>query len=133
MKIIVKESNIGKLNDAIKTAEGRAKARTITAEDIIKTADKITRNFTEFYGVPKKAILGVIADVDYNAQDFPNAYRYTPESTQFRMEYTPSGWAILSIERWETRRAKCAVKLELTEDAKEAITRRASVMYAHEI
>lgn len=129
MKIIVKESNKEKLNAAIRSAEGRATARTITADIIIRSAERITRNI----GIPKKYMIGITAYVDYHAQDFPNAYKYTPESTQFNMIYTPSGWAVCSIERWKTHRANQAVNITLTEEAKEEIIKQISVMRSCEL
>lgn len=129
MKIIVKESNKDRLNAIIKTAEGRSTARTITADDIIKTADRISRRL----GIAKKHMIGITADVDFWAQDFPNCYRFPAESTQFMMEYSTSGWTVYSVERAKTRRASQAVILNLTETAKAAIIAEASTIPSHEI
>lgn len=129
MKIIVKESNSEKITDAIRDAEGRATARTITAQNVIDTARKITRRL----GIPKKYMIGITASVDYHAQNFPNAYKYTPESTQFRMIYTASGWALTSISRETTRRPSRAVDIFLTDDARAMIILNASHMASCEI
>lgn len=129
MKIIAKDSNKDKLEAAIRSAEGRATARTISADIIIRTAERITR----YLDIPKKRMIGIIADVDYNAQDFPRAYKYTPESTRFLMEYTASGWAVYAIDRNTTRRASQAVIFTLTEEAKAEILSRISVMNTFEL
>lgn len=129
MKIIVKDSNKDKLDAAIRSAEGRATARTITADIIIRTAERITR----YLSIPKKHMIGIVADVDYNAQDFPRAYKYTPESTRFLMEYTASGWAVYAIDRNTTRRASQAVIFTFTEEAKAEILSRISVMNTFEL
>jgi hypothetical protein len=129
MKIIIKEANLDKLTAAIKAAEGRATARTITAKDIISAAEKVTRHLS----IPKKTMIGVTADVDINAQDFPSAYKYTPESTQFSMVYCASGWAMDGICRGITRRANRAVDIQLTEAAKEAVLINATMMNTCEI
>ena len=129
MKIIIKEANIEKITAAIKEAEGRASARTVTAEEIIKVAKRITRNLD----ITKKAMVGIRAYVDPNAQDFPSAYKYTPESTQFGMIYTSSGWAMTSISRCKTKGSRHAVALILTEEAKAAVIDRACTMHRAEI
>jgi len=129
MKTIINEANKDKLTAAIKEAEGRASVRCITAEDIIMAADKITKRL----GVTKKNLIGSVALVDINAQDFPNAYRYTPESTQFRMEYTASGWAVTEIMRARTHAAGHAATITLTDAAQQEIIRNASRMSSCEL
>ena len=117
MKILVKEKNLAKLNAAIKEAEGRATARTIDAETIFKCAAHIER----VLGIPKVKMIGIVANVDYHSQNFPNAYKYTPESTHFTMEYTKSGWVLLDVSRRTTRRQAQCYRLSLTPTAKDAI------------
>ena len=129
MKIIIREANAEKITAAIRDAEGRATARTITAQNIIETARKITRRLD----IPKKYMIGITASVDYHAQNFPNAYRYTPESTQFRMIYTASGWALTSISREASRRPNRAVDIFLTDDARAMIILNMSHMASCEI
>jgi hypothetical protein len=129
MKIIIKEANQEKINAAIREAEGRATARTITAQDIISAAEKVTKHL----GIPMKAMIDVVAHVDINAQDFPRAYKYVPESTQFRMIRTASGWALTDIYRDRTHRSGHAAEIRLTETAKEAVLASASVINNCEI
>lgn len=129
MKIIIKESNLDRIAAEIKEAEGRATARTITAREILTAAESVTRHLN----IPKKAMVGVAASVDLCAQDFPRAYKYTPESTHFCMVYTPSGWALVGVGRSNTRSKNHAVEFKFTDAAREAIIARASVMGAWEI
>lgn len=129
MKIIIREANAEKINAAIRDAEGRATARTITAQNVIDTARKITRRLD----IPKKYMVGITASVDYHAQNFPNAYRYTPESTHFTMTCTASGWILTGVSRETTRRASRAVDIRLTDDARAMIILNASHMASCEI
>ena len=120
MKIIVKESNFDKIKQAIKVAEGRATARTICASDIFTAVQYIE----QYLDIPKKLLLGVKAQVDYNAQNFPNAYKYIPESTHFELERVASGWAVTAIYRGRCGGPKSTYHLKLTEEAKAAIIQR---------
>lgn len=129
MKIIVKEANREKITAEIVKAEGKAKVRRITFDDVNKACEKITRHL----GIPKKAMVDVWAIVDIWAQDFPNAYKFTPESTQFAVKYTRSGWAIYDVFRDTTHRASRAVAINLTETAKAAILTNASTMSTYEV
>ena len=117
MKIIISEKNKTKIENAIREAEGRSTARTITFENMVSAIDTIETTL----GIAKKDMLGIIADVDYNAQSFPGAYKYTPQSTHFIAERVASGWAITDIRRWTTRGCTQTYKLTLTDRAKEAI------------
>lgn len=41
-----------------------------------------------------------VRTIDLNAQEFPNAYKYTPYSTIAKVKCTgPRSWAILSVKR----------------------------------
>lgn len=115
--MLVKESNMKKINEMIKKAEGRATARTIGYKDIAYNIEDIEKTL----GIPKKDMIGIVAYVDSNAQDFPNAYKYTPYSTQYVIERKASGWDLVEVERGRTERRKRKFRLKLTDIAKEAI------------
>ena len=129
MKIIVKEANADRINAAIKEAEGRATARTITAMDVNSAAEKITRRLN----ISKTALKGVSAHVDPWAQDFPRAYKYTPESTQFDLIYTGSGWALVNVDRDRTHGARNAAQIRLTDAARAAVLDKVCTMHTVEI
>ena len=102
------------LAKAITEAEGpRVSARKIDVKDIID--DLIAIN--DYLGITQKAMKGTTVHVDHNALTFPNAYKGTPESTQFRAEFT-SAWFITNISRDTCTRRK--YNLQLSETAKEA-------------
>ena len=114
-KIKIHDTNIAKIENAIREAEGRATARTITAGDVFRAIQEIETALN----IPKKYTVGITAHIDYNAQVFPRAYKYTPESTHFEIERAAAGWYITSISRDTCGRKR--YRLTLTEDAKKAI------------
>lgn len=98
MKINI--NNTEKLSAAIEAAEGtRVNARTITAEDVIRSVEKIEKRLR--YLLPKKGWKGLKFNVDPHAQQFPAAYKGTPQSTQFRVERGATGWFVTAIWRWQ--------------------------------
>lgn len=117
MKIIIKESNRNRLNDEFAIIQKRTTARNICVDDLFRMIEHIESSL----GIPKNKMLGISADVDYNAQDFPKAYKYTPESTQVIIEKVSSGWALTGIERYRCRLPKSRYILKLPDVAKEAI------------
>ena len=85
--------NTAKIEEAIAQAESRAKVRKISVNLISDVLEQVEKNVSS-----KKALIGT--KVHYTgAEKFPNAYKYTPESTHFYAEYTASGWKILDIYR----------------------------------
>lgn len=122
MKIIVNEKNREKIAEAIKKAEGRATARCISYDHIVKTIARIERHLS----IPKKHMTGITVSVDYWAQTFPTAYKsachfHAPESTHFCMTRTASGWAVTDIYRYFTQSPSKAVSLTLTDAARQAL------------
>ena len=97
--IIVKKENKDKINAAILSAEGRATVRCITYESVVNECAKIEARL----GIGKAAMNGVVYDVDYHAQHFARAYKYTPMSTQFTLTYKNGTWRVSDIRRANTR------------------------------
>lgn len=116
--IIINETNKDKIKAAIQEVEGKATARTIDYDDIIRATQRIEK----MLGIPKKYLEGIRYDVDIYAQNFPKAYKYRAESTQFVIEYLKGKWRLVSVERAYTRTAghdyKC---LTMPEETKKAI------------
>lgn len=73
-------------------------------------------------GITHKALKGVKVKIDPNAQTFPSAYKYTPESTQFNAEFDGKEWKITRIYRDTCGRHK--VRVEHTEASKAAIVEK---------
>lgn len=115
--MLIKESNKAKIEDMIKSAQGKSRERVITYDDMICSIRKIE----DYLGIPKKHMEGIKADVDVWASNFPKAYKYTPKSTHFYMIRKKSGWDLLGVSREITRRDCHTYQLELTDTAKESI------------
>lgn len=119
MKKMIKitAENADKINDAIIAAEGRARVRCISAENIVKACEKAFDRFD----IAKKALEGVKISVDIHAQAFPNSYRYTPESTQFCAVYKRGAWYLIDVYRGVCRAPSQQYRATLTEAATGAI------------
>lgn len=103
---------------AIEAAEGRATVRTITAEDIALYLIEVEKTLA----LKKAYMNGVTVSVDLNAQAFPAAYKYIPESTQFKAEYKNGSWRLMEVWRGRCRTSgKHACHVELPEAAKKEI------------
>lgn len=100
-EIIVNEKNMDRIGAAISEAEGRAESRCVDAESVTSSIARIE----EHLNIPKKWMEGLVFDCDPNAQAFPNAYKYTPYSTQFTLTYAKGKWRISNIRRDCTRTA----------------------------
>ena len=119
MKTIkIDEQHAEKLTAAIAAAEGKARARTITAADMVADVERISKRFAL---ITKAALEGVQVDVDHHARIFPKAYKYTPESTHFSAVYKRGGWYLVEVERGRTRSPGQAVQVALTGKARSAI------------
>lgn len=102
----IKITNAAKLDAMIQAAEGRATARTITPDDIAEALDQVTERILLLS--TRKDATGTKVEADPNAQTFPHAYKYTPESTHFTAELKASGWTVTGIFRarcWTTTAA----------------------------
>ena len=118
MKINI--NNIEKLAEAIRTAEGKAKVRTISAEKIVDIINEIGKD------IPKKRLSGTTVLYD-GAEHFPNAYRYRPESTHFEAENVNGRWYITNIYRGACpNRYKYNTIVSYSDEAKEYILEQAS-------
>ena len=81
------------LREIIARAEGRATVRRLDVDDIMDTLDSVPRC------ILKKHLPGCEVHCDPNAQSFPNAYHYRPDSTHFSAVYRPSGWYLTRVCR----------------------------------
>ena len=121
--MIFKENNRVKLEEMFKKANGKCKERILT----YKNVEYSLKEIEEHLGIPKKDMIGIVVVVDPNAQDFPNAYKYTPYSIYYTAERKPSGWDVKPFGKYRTARASRMAVIELTDRAKEAIIEKKSV------
>lgn len=117
MKIIIKESNRNRLQKELDIVQRRTTARNIDVNDLFG----IIKAVEEKLGIAKGNMIGISADVDYNAQVFPSTYEYTPESTQVVVERASSGWALTKVYRDRCRRPSKKYVLDLSDTAIDAI------------
>lgn len=117
MKIIIKKQNEERIKSALEAVQKRTKVRNVDVNNIYKMVEEIEKKLE----IPETSMLGIKADVDYNAQNFCRAYRYIPESTHVCLEKFVSGWGITGIERRRCRPSRSKYVLSLTEHARSAI------------
>lgn len=115
--IIVNEKNVEKMIKEIDTVQNRCTARTIEYFHIVNTVMEIENK----YNLTKKQLEGCKFDVDMYAQDFPRAYKYTADSTQFTIVMEKGKWRITDIDRYATRKSGQRIIATLTDEAKTAI------------
>lgn len=95
-------NNKDAVNKEIAKAEGRATVRTVRHCDIVALLPEIEKRASI---LTKSEQVGLRVLIDANAQNFPNAYKYIPESTLVTIERFPSGWFVVGIERGICQRA----------------------------
>lgn len=111
--------SIEKLAAAIKEAEGRATARTITAENIVYTLDRIR--------VPKSRLDGTVVRYD-GGEKFPHAYKWIPESTHWEAENRRGVWYVTNIWRGTCPNSTKSGYITYGESAKAWIIENASAL-----
>ena len=99
------------LINTINEVEKRCFVRTINAELICETIKGIENRL---HNLSKKALNGTSFGYDVNAQDFPRAYKYRPESTQFSAKHNGKEWVITDIWRGLCNKKKCDITLSDT-------------------
>ena len=119
MKINV--NNKEKIEAALNETQSRAKARTISYEDILETIEHIE----EKLNISKKAMVGVIARASLHCQHFPANYNGQPMGTEFTIQRFSSGWFLTGVSRENIEHVR-KYRLTLSESAKAAILENAS-------
>lgn len=102
------------LGAAINDAEKRARTRCISPHDVIKALLKLHEK--GMHGTP---FAGVSVSLNPKAQEFPHAYRGTPESTWVCAVYDGTAWKITEICRAICTRSPYGITW--TERAKQAV------------
>lgn len=127
--IIVKEENMEKIKNTIKEVEGRASARLVDYKNIKEAIEEIENSIP----VAKKYMVGVKVHLDVNAQEFPKAYRYIPESTHVVIERAKSGWKLIDVHRGTCGGAHDTYDITLTDNCKKEILRYYERLYARNV
>jgi hypothetical protein len=97
-----------------------AKVRNADAQSVKAIVFQIEKKLEE-KGLPKKLWEGLSFWGDINAQVFPNAYKWSPDSTQFRINRFSSGWFVTDIQRMYCSEKIVIFAGILTDEQKEAI------------
>jgi hypothetical protein len=105
--IRVIEGNLDKIQEKIDFMQLKAKVRTIKGIDVINTITEIENRLYSI--LHKKDWDGLSFTIDENAQSFPAAYKYMPESTIYRLERRKSGWFLVWVMRSHSRPKKFVV------------------------
>lgn len=116
MKIVVRQENAEKINQAIKEVEGKARARCCNYSDLIKAIEEIQSRLR----ISKAAQNGTTATINPHAAIFARAYNGTPKATCFKVIFTGGTWKISAIYR-DYANAAYRYHLNLSETAKQAI------------
>ena len=97
-----------------------AKVRNASYQSVVAIVWQIEKKLEE-KGLPKKYWTGLSFWGDINAQKFPNAYKWSPDSTQFRIERFASGWFITRVGRMHCSEKKVTLASALNDEQKQAI------------
>lgn len=122
--IIVNERNKDRIASALDEVQKRSRTRTISVDCIYQFCAKAN----VAYGIHKKDLEGSSFDVDWEAQDFPNAYKYIPESTHFVVVYEKKHFLLVEVRRDTTRGRERAIEASLSDETKKAIIEHSSTM-----
>ena len=95
--IVIKPGNAGRLQAALSTVEGRATARLVSAEDLIRLTEQLEEQLRRYSTL--KAREGLIAKIAPHVERFPRAYKWWPEGTACQVEYSRGSWKLLSVCR----------------------------------
>lgn len=115
--IVIKESNRDRIQSALDQAQERARVRTVSADDVIRSVERIQ----EILKVSTRKLNGSTAWIDPHAQTFPGAYKGIPESTQFQISATAGTWKLIKIIRGRCKGATQGINISLSEEGDEAI------------
>ena len=117
--IIINEHNRNKIEKALDEVQKRCTARTIDYKDILAELNAVDKQFSTV--CTKKAFEGTEVLIDVNGQIFPNSYKFSAHSTQFRAVYLKSKWRLTYIGRDFCKTYNQRWHITLSDTAKECI------------
>lgn len=112
-----------KILPALDEVQKGARARTIDFGKMLYALDEAEKiiHGAGWHKIAKKALEGTEVVIDCNAQTFPNAYKYVPESTFFSARYHSGKWQVTAFWRGRTASPRQGIKITLSDSAKAAI------------
>lgn len=96
MNIILNHKHDDEIQSQLDRANHLARTRTVDIDEVYGAVAVLERKFED---CTKKSMEGLTVHVDLNSQDFPNAYRGVPMSTQFTLIYEKRSWRFVYAER----------------------------------
>lgn len=117
--VIINEHNKAKIEKALDEVQKRCTVRTIDYEDILAELKAVDDQFSTV--CTKKGFEGTTVLIDVNGQDFPNAYKFSAKSTQFRAVYSKGKWRLIYIGRDFCKTYNQRWHIALSEPAKDCI------------
>ena len=117
--IIINEHNRNKIEKALNEVQKRCTARTIDYEDILAELNAVDKQFSTV--CTKKSFENTEVLIDVNGQIFPNSYKFSAYSTQFRAVYLKSKWRLTYIGRDFCKTYNQRWHITLSDTAKECI------------
>ena len=117
--IIINEHNKDRIEKALDEVQGRCSTRLITYEDILAELKAVDEQFSKV--CTKKAFENTEVLIDVNGQNFPNSYKFSAKSTQFRAVYSKGKWRLVYLERDWCRTYSQRWYITLSDTAKECI------------
>ena len=102
MKIKINEKNRDKIEKILNEVQRQAKVRMITVHEMFDTVNDVTLEMSSYNRILKKDLHFFSFRIDINHQEFPNAYKWEPLSTQFWITYNKAGEPLLTdLKRFE--------------------------------
>ena len=117
--IIINEHNKDRIEKALDEVQKRCTTRTIDYYDIANELKAVDEQFSNV--CTKKAFENTEVLIDVNGQNFPNSYKFSAKSTQFRAVYLKSKWRIMYIGRDFCKSYAQRWHITLSDTAKESI------------
>lgn len=96
MNIILNHKHNDEIQSQLDDANRYARTRTVDVSDVYNAVYILKRKFD---GCTKKSMEGLTVNVDWNSQDFPNAYHGVPMSTHFTLVYEKGYWRFVRADR----------------------------------
>lgn len=117
MKIKISKATTDKITDALKTGQGKVRARLLDAYDIKKAAGDAEKSL-EKMGLPKVMRKGVKVDFCPFSEKFAGAYNGIPYGTCAEMIRGSKDWFLVGVSRVIVNRAFPELRFYLDEDQK---------------
>ena len=126
--IVIKEENKDRIEKILNEVQKLCRVRLITYNEMYDFLEKLRK----LYPISNKNLNGCVFEIDLNAQTFPSAYKYTPESTQFEVIYKNGYFKLIAVYRYQTKGPKSKVEAKLTSEAEAAILKSFEKPYEYE-